>query len=145
MGFCQRGAFAFYRAGQARAKCVHRKFQREVPGRMLEPELVREPGRSQAGDRGLAGGLQYRAPTQQSGVSKSGGNFHWKNIGINPTHFQLRRTGKFSRQAVLTNRKMSWPNSVLPTSISLLSISFTLESKSERGVWRWVSQHVSWQ
>jgi len=46
MGFCERSAVAFHRAGQAGAKCVHRKFQREVPRRMSEPELVCEPGRS---------------------------------------------------------------------------------------------------
>jgi hypothetical protein len=42
--FARRGV-ALHRAGQAGAECIHRKFQREVPGRMPEPGLVRQPGR----------------------------------------------------------------------------------------------------
>ena len=43
------------------------------PWSVSEPELVHETGRSQSHDRSLAGGLQYGAPAQQSGISNAGG------------------------------------------------------------------------
>ena len=64
---------ALHRTGQAGAECLHRKFQREVPGRMSEPELVREPERCAADHRSLAEGLQSGAAAQRSGVSDAGG------------------------------------------------------------------------
>ena len=39
---------------------------------MLKPKLVRGSPTRTEGDRGLAGGLQHGAPTQQSGLSDAG-------------------------------------------------------------------------
>jgi len=42
----------------SRCRMLSSKVLREVPGRMPEPELVREPGRGAADHRSVAGGLQ---------------------------------------------------------------------------------------
>ncbi len=72
VGLCARGSAALHRSGETGAECVHRKLQREVPRRMLEPELVREPGRRATNDRSLARGLQHGASAQQLGLSNAG-------------------------------------------------------------------------
>jgi hypothetical protein len=50
-------------AGQADRQCVHRKLQRQVPGRMPEPTPVHEPRRRGAQMRGLAQRLQRGSAT----------------------------------------------------------------------------------
>src|SRR6266849_4173500 len=72
VGVSASGGAALHRAREADAERVHRKLQREVPGRMLEPELVRGSERRARPDRGLAVGLQSGAATQLAGVSDPG-------------------------------------------------------------------------
>src|SRR5712692_1576313 len=72
VGVSASGGAALHRAREADAERVHRKLQREVPGRMLEPELVRGSERRARPDRGLAVGLQRGAATQLAGVSDAG-------------------------------------------------------------------------
>lgn len=55
------------------AKCLRRELQREVPRRVLEPELVREPGRCKPGNRDLAPRRQPSPPPQLAWRSDPGG------------------------------------------------------------------------
>src|SRR5262249_51700285 len=57
-----------HRTRQAIPGCLHRELQRTATGGMPERELVFEPGRCAAENRGLAKGLQRTAPAQLVGI-----------------------------------------------------------------------------
>jgi len=60
------------RVGQAHRQRVRRRLQQPRPAGMPERILVLEPRRRPVQDRGVAGRIQYRSPTQRDGPCATG-------------------------------------------------------------------------
>ena len=73
MGYGKEDRGRAYSAGEADAECAGGELSRTAARRVFERELVSEPVRCQARDRGLENGVQRRASAQQLRLSHAEG------------------------------------------------------------------------
>ena len=72
MGEAKRGDLAVHSAGETHSECICGKFQRQVPGRMLERAFVHGLGGGKTENRNMGSVLQHGPATQLAWLCATG-------------------------------------------------------------------------